>query len=185
VGAVLAGQSGELRGSIEAHGFALFIDDMIAYRRTAQFTVKAENIDSARILGVELGTQGSYGRHLSLGGSLTTLHTRNQFDKSLPLRAPLQFSLRPEVAFFPAFADRASMFVELEHVSFVYLDPANLSVLDGRTFFSIGGALRFLRRMTLGARAQNLFDVQATDVLSRPLPGFQFLVTLAVEESLQ
>ena len=37
VGAVLLGSSGRAARQLEARGFALFIDDMIGYRRTAQF----------------------------------------------------------------------------------------------------------------------------------------------------
>ena len=181
---VLESGRGVVRGSAELRGFALYIDDMISYRRTSQFTVEPENISTARIHGAELGTQASYGRHWSLAGQVTALQTHNQFDKRLALRSPLQFSLRPELVIFPKLADRASIFLEAEHVSFVYLDDANLTFLPARTVFSAGGALQFFEQhMTLAARVRNLFDVRAQDLLSRPLPGFQFLLSLAVEEA--
>jgi outer membrane receptor protein involved in Fe transport len=67
----------------------------------------------------------------------------------------------------------------------VYLDDANLTFLPARTVFSAGGALQFFEQhMTLAARVRNLFDVRAQDLLSRPLPGFQFLLSLAVEEAI-
>ncbi|MFI5308897.1 MAG: TonB-dependent receptor [Polyangiales bacterium] len=184
--AVLRETRGILRGSVELRGFALFIDDLIAYRRTAQYTVRPENVDSARVLGAELGVQGGYGRHLSLGGSLTAMKTRNQFGKDLPLRPPLQFSVRPEVSIFPPWLNRIVLFTEADYVSFVYLDPANRTFLDAYTMVSLGMALRFLEeRATVSARAQNVLGTAATDVLSRPLPGFNVLVSLAVEEAVE
>lgn len=183
---VTRGRTGDLRGSVELRGFALFIEDLIAYHRTSQLTFRAENTDSASILGGELGLDGGYGRHVSISSSLTAMQTRNQFDHALPLRPPLTLSVRPEVVFFPGFADRVTLFVETEHTSFMYLDDASRTLFEARTLFSVGAALAFLdERIVVLARAQNVLDTLATDVLSRPLPGTQLFVSVTARERLE
>jgi outer membrane cobalamin receptor len=185
VSAVARGRRDELSGSVELRGFALVLDDLIAYRRTAQYAVRPENVDSAEVLGAELGVHGAYGRHLSLAASGTVMHTRNQFGRSVPLRPPLQLFARPELALFPGFADRVAIFGEIDHVSFVYLDPANLAVLEARTRLALGAALElFGERVTLSGRVRNVLDEDATDVLSRPLPGTSVELALALKEPL-
>jgi outer membrane receptor protein involved in Fe transport len=180
---VLRGRLGALRGSAELRGFALFIDDLIRYERTAQFTARPENIASGRILGLEFGLQGTYGRHLSLVSSLTALATRNQFGKALPFRPPLELLVRPELVLYPPIADRAALFAELEHVAFTYLDEANRTFLDGRSLLGVGAALSLLDdRVVVQARVANLLDDLATDVLSHPLPGREFLLSLTVQD---
>jgi iron complex outermembrane receptor protein len=180
---VTRGRAGELRGSAELRGFVLFIDDLISYRRTSQFAYRAENVHSARVLGGELGLQGSYGRHLWVTSAMTAMHSRNQFDKALPLRPPLQVNVRPELALFPGFADRMTVYIEAEHTGFMYLDAANRTFVDERTILSAGVTLSLLRdRLLLSARAQNVLDDQATDMLSRPLPGRQIFVSIAAQE---
>jgi iron complex outermembrane receptor protein len=185
VSTVLKGRAGELRGSVELRGFVLLIDELINYRRTSQFTVRAENIDSAEILGAELGLQGSLGRHFALHGSATTLRTRNQFDNDLPLRPPLLAQARPEISLFPSFADRIALFAELEHTSFMYLDNTNRTLLEERTLFTVGGMAELLdEQLTLALRVHNVTDQAATDVLSRPLPGTQVMLSVSGQSSL-
>jgi iron complex outermembrane receptor protein len=182
--AVARGSIGDYHANAELRGFAMFIDDLIRFERTAQFTVRPANIASGRILGFELGTRQTYGRHLALAAALTAMQTRNQFGQALPLRPPLQFTARPELALFPAFAARLTLFAEVEHVSYVYLDDANLTFLGARTLLSSGAALRFLGgHVTLALRVRNLFDAQTVDALSRPLPGRQWLLSLAIEDA--
>ena len=185
VSAVAKGRAGVLRGSIELRGFVLRIDELINYRRTSQYTVRAENIDSAEILGAELGVQGGLGRHFAVHGSATALDARNQFDKQLPLRAPLLAHARPEVSLFPSFADRIALFAEVEHTSFMYLDNTNRTLLEGRTLFTVGGLAELLdEQLTLALRVHNVTDQAATDVLSRPLPGTQVLLSVSGQSSL-
>lgn len=185
VSAVLKGRAGIARGSVELRGFVLFIDDLINYVRTSQYAVRAENVERAEILGAELGVNGALGRHFALYASATALRTRNQFDREVPLRPPLLAQARPEVSLFPSFADRIALFAEIEHTSFMYLDPTNRTLLEERTLLSAGGLVElFSERLTLSARVQNLTDQAATDVLSRPLPGTQVLFSASGQSSL-
>jgi hypothetical protein len=158
---------------------------LINYVRKGQHTVRAENVESAEILGAELGVSGTLGRHLALYASGTAMSTRNQFDRELPLRAPLIAQARPEVSLFPSFADRIALFAEAEHTSFMYLDATNRTLLEERTLFSVGGLVElFDERLELSARVKNITDQPATDVLSRPLPGIQALFSITGQSSL-
>ena len=76
--ALVHGSQGPLRGSVELRGFALFLENMIRYERTSQFTARPDNIASAHILGLELGASGGVGRHFTLLSSLTLMQTRNE-----------------------------------------------------------------------------------------------------------
>lgn len=185
VSAVLKGRAGALAGSAELRGFALSIDDLISYVRNAQHTVRAENLDSAEVLGIEAGLRGALGRHLALHAAATALRTRNQFGREVPLRAPLLAQARPELSLFPAFADRVALFAEVEHTAFMYLDDSNLTSLPGRTIFSAGALVELIaERLTISARLYNITDRLATDVVSRPLPGRQLLVAVSGQSSL-
>ena len=115
----------------------------------------------------------------------TALRAQNQFDREVPLRPPLLAHARPEVSLFPSFADRIALFAEIEHTSFMYLDPTNRTLLEERTIFSAGGLVElFAESLTLSARVHNLTDQTATDVLSRPLPGIEALFSVSGQSSL-
>jgi len=182
--ALVHGSAGSLRGSVELRGFALFLENMIRYERTSQFTARPDNIASAHILGLELGASGGLGRHLALLSSLTLMQTRNELGKSLAFRPPVELLVRPELSLYPPGVDRLVVFAEMHHVAFVYLDDhSNDTSLPGRTLFDVGCALElFHERAALQARVRNLFDVQASDVLSRALPGREILVLLSTQQ---
>ncbi|MCG8554722.1 MAG: TonB-dependent receptor [Proteobacteria bacterium] len=171
-----------LFASAEARVFATWLRDLIRFRRTAQFTVRPGNVAQARILGTELGASAE-GPVFALVGSLTAMRSTNSFGKELPFRPPLQLHLRPELRLLAGKQPALAVFGELSHVSFVYLDDANRTHLDGRSFVDAGLRCGILRgRLVMSARVKNLFDARAMDMLSRPLPGRQFLVSVTIEE---
>jgi outer membrane receptor protein involved in Fe transport len=182
--AVGRARSGALRASAELRGFVLWIDDMIRYERSSELTFRPENLAAARIEGLELGLNAAFGRNLALVSALTALHTENQLGNALAFRPPVELLVRPELSWSPPHLDRVVVFGEVQHVGFVYLDDArNDTSLPARTVFSLGCTLELLqRRMRLQARVRNLFDVRASDVLSRPLPGREVLAVVTVEE---
>jgi outer membrane receptor protein involved in Fe transport len=185
--AVLAGRAGELHGRAELRPFVSFIDDVIRYRRIALATVKAENLSSARLAGVELGASGSLYRRLSLGSSLTLLHSESPLGNALPLRPAIEAFVRPGLSWpLPEPLDVASIFVEAHHVGVLYLDDAtNDTALPARTLLAAGAGVELLRgRLALWARLDNAGDTFASDVLGRPLPGRSFLVTASLREAL-
>lgn len=180
-GAVVRGRRGALRGAVELRGFALRVRDLIRFELTSQHTVLPRNIARGDVLGAELGIGGRYGRHLSLASSLTVMRSENAFGKALPLRPPLQVLARPQLHFFPGFADELTAFGEVHHVAFVYLDEAERTHLPGRTLFSAGASLTLWHaRATVDVRVNNLLDLRVTDVLSRPLPGRDYRLSLTL-----
>jgi vitamin B12 transporter len=185
--AVLRGSTGELRGRTELRPFVSFVDDVIRYRRIALATVKAENLSSARLAGVELGASGSLYRRLSLAGSLTLLHSESPLGNALPLRPAIEAFVRPALSWpLPEPLDVASIFVEAHHVGVLYLDDAtNDTALPARTLWAAGAGVELLRgRLALSARLDNALDTFASDVLGRPLPGRALLVTASLREAL-
>ncbi|MGD8863164.1 MAG: TonB-dependent receptor [Myxococcales bacterium] len=184
-GAVLRGRFGGLRGVVEARGFALFVDDLIRFERTAQYTVRPDNVASARMLGIELGASGELGRHFGLRTATTLMDTENQFGRDLPLRPELQVLVRPELRLYPARRARVMAFAEAHHVSFVYLDDKNLADLPGRTLFDLGAAASLWgERVELRVQVKNLFGARVSDLLSRPLPGRDVRVSVTWREDL-
>ena len=184
LGVNAAGKSGLLHGSAELHGFLLFVDDLIRYERSSQMTLRAANAARARIAGLELGLDAGVGRYLNVTAALSAQHSRNQLERSLPLQPGFELLVRPELSFPVPQLDRALLFVELEHVGLLYLDDSNNSTsLPPRTMLAFGAGLELLqRRLRLLARVRNAFDVRASDVLSRPLPGREILLSLALRE---
>jgi hypothetical protein len=111
------------------------------------------------------------------------MDTRNQLATALPFRPPLQLLVRPELFFFPAFVDRVAAFAELHHLSFFYLDDTNDARWPARSVLSAGASTQLLAsHLALEVRVDNLLDAQATDVLSRPLPGRELRIALTVRE---
>lgn len=176
LGVVARGRAGRFGGAVELRGFMLSIADMIRYRRTAQYQAVPENIARGRILGLEVGARGRYGRHLSLAGSMTAMDTENAGGHPLPLRAPLQLLLRPQFEWMPA-----RVFAELQHISYVPLDDAGATHLPARTLLSAGTSVRLLgEHILLEARVHNLTDLRVSDTLGRPLPGRDYRLALTV-----
>jgi vitamin B12 transporter len=182
-GVELAGRAGLLHGSAQLHGFLLFVDDLIHYERSSQMTLRAENSARAKIEGLELGVDGGLGEHVSLAAAVSTLRGRNQQGYTMPLQPGFELLVRPELSFSVPQLDRALLFVEIHHVGLLYLDDSETTSLPPRTTLSIGAGVELLqRRLSLLARVRNAFDVHASDVLSRPLPGREILLSLALRE---
>lgn len=190
VGGVLRGRVGALRGQVELRGFATWIDGLIQARYDSPDTLFHANIGGGRILGAEGGLQGQLGRHMLLSSSLTAITTRDKLGDALPLRPPLQALVRPELQVFPAGLDRLSLFGELEHVSFAYRELHEGRYFPARTFVGLGARAVLLDgRLSLQLRVKNLFDqIQGAsgqnliDVVGRPLPGRQVLLSLSLHE---
>jgi iron complex outermembrane receptor protein len=182
-GVQAAGRAGLLHGSTELHGFVLWVDDLIRYKRQSQLTLRAENAARAKIAGLELGLDGGVGDHVQLTAALSAQRGRNQVDRTLPLQPNWQLLVRPELSFALPPLDRARLFVEAQHVGLTYLDDENLSSLPPRTTLGFGAGVElWQRRLSVLARVRNLFDVNASDVLGRPLPGREILLSLALRE---
>ena len=183
-GATLAGRSGTLHGQAELRGFVLWLDDLIRYERTAQLSLRADNSTRARIAGLELGLDGGLGEHLSVAAALSAQRSANAIDQTLPLQPGFELFVRPELSFPVRQLDRAGLFVEVHHVGIMYLGRDESPSLAPRAVLGFGASIELLqRRLVLQARVRNAFDQPGQDVLSRPLPGREILLSLALGDS--
>lgn len=187
VGVTASGKSGVFSGYATAGYFLRNVENEIRFRRTSQFTLIAENIDSGRNQGVEVEVRGGITPHFLLAGELTWTEARdNASGNQLPGQPRLVAFVRPE-GHTQALSEQMSdllIFVEVNHVGQSYADPANLVIIRPRTTVAVGlGALFFDSRLGLGFRADDLFDVRGEDLLGFPLPGRQFSARISFQQT--
>ena len=134
--------------------FGTDIDDLIAFNAA---TGRAENIEKARILGLELDGQWR-GEHWQAGASLTAMDPENQSPGSLngndlPRRARLfaRFELEHEI-------HRCAIGTVVVAEGRRFDDLANTQQLDGYVTVGLTFAWRVLPALILRGRIGNLFD---------------------------
>ena len=163
---------GPLRGLLEARYFDLKTEDLIRYRTVSQQTARAENIDGARVRGVELGARGAATRHLDVVGSLTYLRARDDRDLDLPWRPRWRGGLR-----LTGHTRRVGPFVDLSlwvawtHRGAYFHDPANLVAIEGRHWVEVGAGAELGAGFSCALSVRDLFDQRGQDFLGYPLPG--------------
>jgi hypothetical protein len=183
VGVVLRKRIGPVRVRAELRGFSLMVDDLVRYRRTAQFTAVAQNIDRGTMRGVEFGVAGEFTRFAKLSGALTHLNATDELDRQLPLRPPLQAFGRLDVR-TAELADgcfELRIFGSVEHVAANAVDPANLVIVGERTWIDVGAGVSLPAGFALSFTVRDLLDVRGQDLLGFPLPGRRALLTLSFE----
>ena len=172
------GHRGLFSGYLSAGWFTRHIDDQIRFRRTAQFTVVAENIDSGRTRGAEVELRGSISCYFMLDGELTWI---DAIDESTGNQIPGQPNwlalARPALHSGPLRTRLTDLFTffEVQYFGDSFADPANLVEIPSRTLLSLGlGVELFDGALGLGFRADDLLDVRGEDLLGFPLPGLRF-----------
>ena len=182
-GVVVRKRIGQVRIRAELRGFSLVVDDLVRYRRTAQFTAVAQNIDRGTMRGIEFGLSGQATRFFKLSGALTRLSTADELNRELPMRPPLQVFARVDARTAELAADclEFSVFGSVEHVAANAVDPANLVVVGERTWVDIGAGVSLPAGFSLSLSVRDLFDVRGQDLLGFPLPGRRALLTLSFE----
>jgi len=173
-GLVVRGRRGLLGGFGELRFFALFVDDLIRYARTAQYQAVAQNIASARILGGELGGRAELGRHFVVAAAATLLDPVDvDRDALLPLRPRAQAQGRPELhlgTLGPL--DDAVIYGQVVYVGANFADPANLVVLDARWLIGAGISAELAGEgLRVAISVNDLLDTRGQDILGFPLPG--------------
>ena len=183
----MRGRTGPLSGYVSVGFFLNNLTDQIRFRRTSQFTIIFENIDSGRTLGVEAEVRGQLTEHLVLFSELTWTQARdNATGNQLPGQPELVAFVRPEIH-SGELSERVSdllAFLEVTHIGESFASPGNLTVIPPRTPISVGlGALFFDSLLGLGFRADDLFDVRGQDLLGFPLPGRRFSGRVSVRHA--
>ena len=172
---------------IEVAGFVTWVDDLIQLVQNAQNVSRPENVDAARIAGVEVGTRLDLLEHLHVRGSFTWLDAVNRSDiaarsgKRLPFRPEFQAYLRVEGYhdFGLREVGRVGVRVELEHLSGNHLDHANLVTLPTRWLLGLGVHATFLDdQLDLDVSVRNVADSRVQDLAGFPLPGVSAMASL-------
>ena len=154
------------------------IRDMILFVPNSQFSLRPENVDAARITGVEASAKMFIMKRLRLYATYTYQRAINMSDvsylkgKYLPLR-PLH-DLHSGLSIY---AGKWEMGAEADFTGAVFRDRTNeyLSYQAGRwvynaylTFAPLG---RGERELIFGLEMKNVLDQRMEDVIGYPLPG--------------
>lgn len=184
--------------SLEAHGFARLVDDLITVVRDGPI-LRAANVGQALAAGVELEGQLRLRELASVQLNYTFLDARDRTlatghaGNLLPNRPPHSVFLRAELGY------RAwRVAYELDYTSLLYLDPGNLQPRPGRALHALrlqSGPHRWLH-LSLALELRNLADtrtvpvtlslaggserqVPLSDIFDYPLPGRSLYATLS------
>ncbi len=167
---------------LEATAFASWTDDLILFVQTSQRTIRAENLSSARVRGVETRWTGRVWGRLSVAGNYTFQATEDTSD--IPYYRGNQLPGRPEHEVFnraELSVGRVRVFHELRWIGGNYLDRANYREVSARALHNLGLTVALGSKATLTLEGRNLTDNRITDVLGFPLPGRSYFATVRVE----
>ncbi len=175
---------------LEVYGFYSDVTNLIQFVQTSQNIAKAENVDRARMWGVEAGLRSDLFGHLRLNGNFTLLDAINtgkieaRKDRHLPFRPASKWYVRAEgyVKEIPAL-EELSVFLDSEWIAGNFLDNANLVSVSDRFYLNTGMSIELKRSLAkLSFTANNLTDERTSDLAGYPLAGrsFHLLFTMKV-----
>ncbi len=176
--------------------FGTWSDDLISYHQNSQNTIRAENIDSARVTGAETSMVFGISSWLRVSSNYTFLSTVNRSNE--PYHRGRRLPGKPEhEAYFRTdfirklFFGEGSVYGDLDVASRVWLDPGNLEEdMLGRSLWGAGAKITHDKTgLTLTFEAKNLLNTivledgdglkrPLRDFRSMPLPGRSFFITL-------
>jgi len=172
------GHKGVVSGYASIGAFLTHIDDAIRFRRTSQFTVIAENIDSARSRGVEVELRGGVTQHFVVQSEMTwTQAIDNTSGAQLPGQPEWVAFAQPEAhsGTLSKWVSDIMAFFQVSYIGRSYADPANLVEIRARTVLATGcGVDLFEGSLGLSFRVDDLLDVRGDDLLGFPLPGRRY-----------
>ncbi len=182
VGVVLrAERPGVVSSVLEAAVFLSERDDLITFLQNSQKSVKAFNLESARVAGLELSARCAWERGLELSVSYTREDARNTgpspiyHGKRIPYVPQDKLFARTALA-----AGRVTFRYDYHFESDTYRDRANLpeNMSPARHLHGVGARVELTEDLALDAHVQNVFDAAVADVDGYPLPGRTFYMTL-------
>jgi iron complex outermembrane receptor protein len=178
-------RTGDGSGLLEAALFWADREDLITFLQNSQRTVKAFNLESARVEGVELTARRAWPNGLSLASSYTLQYARNEGPspvyngKRLPYEPVHDLYVRTGYD-----AGRLGVWHEYHFEGESYRDRANLpeNLTRSSHVHNVGVRCQVVRGLlTATLQIQNLADERFVDVEGYPLPGRTFFLTLAFE----
>jgi iron complex outermembrane receptor protein len=174
---------------LEAAFFHSEREDLIVFLQNSQRTVKAQNIESAEVDGVEISFALGGGPGASLSGSYTVQRAVNTgpspvySGKRVPHAADHDLFVRASWE-----SETFGLFYQVDYESSSFRDRANLPENESpeRTLHGIGVSFRLLDgAVELAGAVENLTDERVTDVEGYPLPGRSAQVSLTVSRTLE
>jgi iron complex outermembrane receptor protein len=174
---------------VELSGFYSTVNDLIQYVQTAQNVAKAENIDQARLWGIEAGLRADLFGHLRVNGNYSFLDATNTGDiaaregKYLPFRPASKWYVRAEgyMKEIPNL-DELAIFLDAEWIAGNFLDNANLVAVHDRFYLNSGFSLELSHSAArLSFSANNLTDERTADLAGYPLPGRSYYLFVTVK----
>lgn len=164
--------------------------NLITFLQNSQRTVKAFNLESAHVEGLEVSAAASFGRKSSLLGrlSVTAAYTLQDARNTGP--SPTYHDRRlpyePEHSLFLGTVlsgHGTRVWHQYRFESDVYRDRANLpeNLSPARHLHNLGAAVEVVRGLvTLNAEVSNLMDERVVDVEGYPLPGRTYTVGIEI-----
>jgi len=166
-------------------GFASLVSDLITYQYGG-LRARAQNLGSARILGVESSVTVELGRHARLVATATLTDSRNttpvdaQYGRQLPLRPRYRFYARPEwrgVSLGPHAS--LGLYADVDMTAGNFRDLPNTDAVPSRLIFGAGLYAKLPGNFRLRASGLNLAHSTIYDLTNYPLPGREVYLTLA------
>ena len=166
------------RAYFEVAGFFSDVDDLIVFVQNSQLTFRAENVSSARIVGLEAEWAFTLFDRFIVSGNLTwqnpedTSNAKLYNDNRLPGRAELSIFNRSELSF-----KYFRLFHELDLLSSNFIDRSNLREFDDRRIQNAGIIIYPLGKkdLSLTFEVKNFTDEHVEDIAGFPLPGRNYL----------
>jgi outer membrane receptor protein involved in Fe transport len=173
--------------ALELYGFWNQTEDRIQFVRTSQGVSVAQNIDSAEVYGVEIGSYLDVLGHLRARASFTWMPALNR--SQAPAYAGKQLPNRPRwkgygriEGYLPVDSlggGEVGVHIELEGLGRNYDDLANLMAFPERVLVGAGGYVSFLNRsFRIRLDGRNLTNASVQDFIGHPLPGLSVMASL-------
>jgi outer membrane cobalamin receptor len=165
----------------DLHGWLRDVEGLIQFERTSPQTIRADNLDGARMAGLEAGLVADLWAHLLLRGSYGATVTRMRSaaiardGNELPFQPSSTWFLRvgPYRRIGAAWLRRVGVWAEGDWQAGSYLDAANRIVLPARMVVNTGADLAWLAddALHLQVTVRNVVDAAIVDLLGWPRPG--------------
>lgn len=164
---------------VDAFGFARWVSQLVAYRRSGLGYVRPFNVGRARVLGVELAAGADLFHHVRSTLALTALDPRNttpthRGNNLIPFQSRLATSGYVELYTEPARSalDRVGIGARASYRSSRVADPQGFVIIDQQALLDLeASALFFRRRLAVRLSVKNVTDAPHFDVIGYPLPG--------------
>ncbi len=171
--------------------FGALADDLIYWLPTVGGPSRAENLNSARVYGVEQELQLGVGRYARLVAQATYLVADDESDnptthgKQIPHHPRLGGYARPELVHVGLpHGIELGAYVDAAVLAGAYDDPAHVFPVPAEALVGAGASLsRPLSRLRLTVSALNLTDLPNWNFSTWPLPGRTIFVSLGYDSA--